>query len=189
MSQRWSGRARLAQDAYYTPGWVVDALLDAVDLPGPIWECAAGSGQMVEALKARGFETFASDIEHGVDFLQSESLPPGCRAIVTNPPFNLAQQFIEHGLTLTKPVGGTVAVLLKTDFDAAKTRQHLFGHCDIFEMKLVLTRRIRWFADSKGSPSTNHAWFCWSWAHRGQPTITYAPITRTSNEKEARAQS
>jgi hypothetical protein len=64
-------------------------------------------------------------------------------------------------------------MLLRTDFDHAKTRQHLFGKSETFAKKIVLTRRIKWFEDSKGHPSFNHAWFGWSWKHRGQPTLAY----------------
>ena len=63
------------------------------------------------------------------------------QAIITNPPYALAQNFIEHALELMKP-DGIVAMLLRTDFDHAKTRQHLFGGCDQFAKKVVLTKRI-----------------------------------------------
>jgi hypothetical protein len=40
--------------------------------------------------------------------------------------------------------------------------------------KLALTRRIRWFEDSTGSPSFNHAWFLHDHLHKGPPTLAYA---------------
>jgi hypothetical protein len=180
MSQRHSGYARKERDLYETPQWVTETLLDTIDIAGPIiWEPAAASGKMVEALTSRGFEVFASDIDGGGDdFLKSNTLPVGCRAIITNPPFNLAQAFIEHALRLTEPVSGMVAMLLRADYDHARTRQHLFGGCDCFALKLALTRRIVWFEGGPGSPSTNHAWHLWDHRHRGPPTLTYAPITK-----------
>jgi len=66
-------------------------------------------------------------------------------------------------------------MLLRTDYDHAKTRQHLFGKCDQFWMKLVLTKRIKWFEDSKGQPSFNHAWYIWQWPGGETPTLAYAP--------------
>jgi hypothetical protein len=45
-------------------------------------------------------------------------------AIVTNPPYTSAVLFIEHALRLMNG-GGKVAMLLRTDFDHAKTRWHL----------------------------------------------------------------
>jgi hypothetical protein len=40
---------------------------------------------------------------------------------------------------------------------------------------LTFVEGIRWFEDYPASPSFNHAWFLWSRAHSGPPTIAYAP--------------
>ena len=130
---------------------------------------------MARALMKHGIGTTATDIETGEDFLKATRLPFNVTAIVTNPPYALAREFIEHSLALTRPIKGVVAMLLRTDFDHEKTRQHLFGECPHFWTKLVLTKRIKWFEDSKGQPSFNHAWFIWDWKHQGVPTLAYAP--------------
>lgn len=116
-----------------------------------------------------------SDIDRGTDFLKT-SMKPDERvtAIVTNPPYDQAQKFIEHALELMKP-NGIVAMLLRTDFDHAKTRRHLFADCSSFWAKIVLTKRIKWFENSKGQPSFNHAWFIWQILNYETPTIRYAP--------------
>jgi len=44
-------------------------------------------------------------------------------------------------------------MLLRTDFDHAASRRHLFVDCAMFAKKVVLTKRIRWFEDSNGSPA------------------------------------
>jgi hypothetical protein len=50
-----TGFARIERDFYPTPSWVVEALVEHIDLAGlRIWECAAGDGRMAEALKAAG---------------------------------------------------------------------------------------------------------------------------------------
>jgi hypothetical protein len=43
--------------------------------------------------------------------------------------------------------------------------------------KVVLTKRIRWFQDSNGSPSFNHCWMIWDRQHRGPPTLSYMRAT------------
>jgi hypothetical protein len=48
-----------------------------------------------------------------------------------NPPYISATLFIEHALRLMSG-GGKVAMLLRTDFDHAKTRRHLFSDCPAF---------------------------------------------------------
>lgn len=176
MSQRDSGYERKERDLYETPEWVTFAL--APHLPSGqwgIWEPAAGSGKMVRALQGRGHLVRGTDIETGEDFLLSEK-PSALYAIVTNPPYALADEFIEHALKLIEPQGyGFVAMLLRTDFDHAKTRRCYFADHRAFAKKIVLTRRIKWFEDSAGSPSFNHAWFLWDFAHQGAPTLAYGP--------------
>jgi hypothetical protein len=166
VSQRDSGYDRKERDAYETPEWVTLALLPHINGVQSVWEPAAGAGQMVQALSAAGLHVAATDISTGQDFLLATARPVD--AVVTNPPYALAQEFIEHALALMKP-SGVIAMLLRCDFDHAKTRQHLFGSCPQFAKKLVLTRRIRWIEGSNGSPSFNHAWFVWDWTHNGPP--------------------
>ncbi|WP_315789817.1 hypothetical protein, partial [Bradyrhizobium sp. SZCCHNR3027] len=85
-----------------------------------------------------------------------------------------ATQFIERALTFQKPHRGFVAMLLRTDFDHAKSRSYLFANCSAFAMKIVLTKRIKWFEDSKGKPSFNHAWFFWDHNWSTRPQLVYA---------------
>lgn len=176
MSQRDSGYERKERDLYETPAWVTDCVVPFIDVNRFVWEPAAGSGKMVRRLISAGMQVHGSDIDIGKDFLASTKMPDSsCTAIVTNPPYALAREFIEHALKLTKPVKGTVAMLLRTDYDHAKSRQHLFGECKQFWMKVVLTKRIQWFEDSKGQPSFNHAWFIWQWSGQEEPRLAYAP--------------
>jgi hypothetical protein len=168
VSQRQSGYDRKERDEYSTPEWVTLALMAHLPKGLHIWEPACGSGKMVRVL-AREHEVEATDIASGADFLKSEN-SYSCNAIITNPPYALAQEFIEHSLKLV----GLTAMLLRTDYDHAKSRKHLFADHPAFSKKLVLTKRIRWFEDSKGSPSFNHCWFLWDWKHSGPPTIAYS---------------
>lgn len=114
-----------------------------------------------------------SDIVTGHDFL-TEIKCPGIDAIITNPPYKLADKFVEHALDLMK-YDGFVAMLLRADFDHAMGRNHLFAACPAFAKKVVLRRRIKWIEGSRGSPSYNHAWFIWDWKHTGAPTLAYGP--------------
>lgn len=180
MSQRDSGYQRKERDAYETPEWVTEALIPHLPakIDGWVWEPAAGTGKMAVVLgRSRiGRGIIATDINRGDDFLKNECLPKeeGCRAIITNPPYAHADEFIQRALFLMNPLG-LIAMLLRTDFDHAKGRRTIFADHPAFAKKLVLTRRIQWFEDSKGSPSFNHAWFIWDWRHRGPPTLAYGP--------------
>jgi hypothetical protein len=171
MSQRESGYERIERDCYETPEWVTRALLPYLGNVKSVWEPAAGSGKMVRVLKAAGLQVLSTDISTGQDFLLAGEHPVD--AIVTNPPYISATQFIEHALRLTRSSGGKVAMLLRADFDSAKTRRHLFSDCSAFACKIVLRKRIRWIENSIGQPSFNHAWCVWDHKHAGKPTLEY----------------
>jgi hypothetical protein len=174
LSQRRSGYER--KTIYETPEWVTSALLaHGFRKPSVVWEPACGNGKMVRILELLDAEVIGTDLSTGQDFFTTEP-PADLDAIITNPPFELAQEFIERALDLTREARGFVAMLLRTDFDHAKTRQHIFKDHPAFAGKLVLTKRIRWFEDTIGSPSVNHAWFYWDWRHGGKPVISYGPI-------------
>jgi hypothetical protein len=170
MSQRPSGYERKERDCYETPEWVTAALIPHLPARMHIWEPAAGSGKMVPVLAAAGHLVEASDVVEGRDFLSAGKLFD-VDAIVTNPPYALAAQFIEHALGLAR----IVAMLLRTDFDHAAGRRHLFATCGSLAKKLVLTRRIVWFDGPKAAPSFNHAWYIWDRQHQGPPTLAYGP--------------
>lgn len=199
MSQRDSGYVRKDRDLYETPEWVTLALCNHLYrkgwMLGCVWEPAAAGGRMLDVLAQYADPGCAvgSDIEPlrndivKCDFLSDD--PPQWKgplgqdrfgAIVTNPPYDLADKFIERSLRYFENSRvGKIAMLLRTDYDHAKSRSHLFRYCPAFQTKLVLTKRIMWFAPEPGekgkSPSFNHAWYIWDWQHEGPPTIGYAP--------------
>lgn len=178
MSQRDSGYERKERDLYETPEWVTRALLNHLAGLVHIWEPAEGSGKMCRVLTETEASVTGSDIAEGADFLKLNQLPhPMMDAIITNPPYEFATQFCEHALELMREPRGVVAMLLRTDFDHAKSRRHIFGDCEPFYKKVVLTKRIVWFEPPPGekgkSPSFNHAWFIWDWDHKGDAELAY----------------
>lgn len=173
MSQRDSGYERKERDLYETPEWVTEALLPHIpSYVKAIWEPAAGSGRMERVLDRVG-SVIGTDIDRGHDFLSPPSIFPD--AIITNPPYDQAQQFIERAIEHAD----FVAMLLRTDYDHAKSRAHLFRDCRVFSKKVVLLKRIVWFVEDNGkpkaSPSFNHAWYIWDKQdHGARPIIQYA---------------
>src|SRR6516225_8434310 len=163
MSQRYSGYARVADDDYQTPEWVSEILLPHLRKVRLILEPASAGGKMARVLE-QAAQVITSDISRGTDFLSITRTPAD--AIITNPPYRLSREFVERALELTEPKRGLVAMLLRTDYDQAKTRRHLFADHPAFAGKLVLLRRIRWFEGTKGHPSYNHCWYLWDWQHR-----------------------
>jgi hypothetical protein len=155
MGKHETGFERVDRDLYPTPAWAVEALAEHVDITGKvIWECATGTGQMAEALKAAGAaRVYCTDIvrrDYPLDGLfdfTSAGKPrnlPSIDLIVTNPTYGqgnrLAVKFIESGLRrITNR--GTLALLLPIDFDSAKTRSHLFRDCPHFDREAAGAQR------------------------------------------------
>ena len=88
-------------DFYPTPDWATYALIDNERFEGRIWEPACGDGTMVRVLRDTGRPVDASDLynrgygEIGLDFLKESRTVEN---IVTNPPYNSAEGFVEAGL-------------------------------------------------------------------------------------------
>jgi hypothetical protein len=110
-------------DLYETPVVAVEALLRVERLPHRIWEPACGRGAIVNVLRAHGHEVVATDlVDYGIpitapgyyriDFLMERHAPEGTQAIVTNPPFKLAEEFVAHAIELA-PI---VVMLLRLAF-------------------------------------------------------------------------
>lgn len=113
---------RSEMDFYPTPPEVTDALLHFLDIPqtSVIWEPACGEMDMVSAMQSAGYSVIATDLKYGQDFL-TEPLP-WCDWIITNPPFSVADKFIERCVEHSKPF----ALLLKSQYWHAKKRYDLF---------------------------------------------------------------
>ena len=88
-------------------------MLSVERIPGCVWEPACGPGAIVRVLRAHGHHVVATDLvdydladqeESGWDFLLERQLPIGVEAIVTNPPFKLADAFVAHALDLCPKV-------------------------------------------------------------------------------------
>lgn len=178
---------RNERDLYCTEPWVTRALLHALYKQGlanftHIWEPACGRGDMVQALCDTHCYIAASDIDISLyegsdgyqqDFLKTNRLPPLMRelnpleiAIITNPPYKLAKEFVEHALGRDV---GLVAMLMRGEWKYAKSRTHLFTQKvsnKQFALEVILTSRPRWdnWRDKPKpdkSPRHNYSWFCW----------------------------
>lgn len=189
-----AGYVRNARDFYPTEPWVTRALLAAFPdghFGSPTWEPACGDGRMAEVLFDQGMCVHYSDIhDYGYepkffdsrDFLRDPvPLTPEGReiefeAVITNPPFDQAPQFVRRALEIVRPTQGKVAIVQRHEFDAPKTNWPLFQH-EAFAAKLILPRRPRWIDTPPGqkaeAPRFPFAWYVWDWRHQGPPIIRW----------------
>jgi hypothetical protein len=153
----------------------VHALLRVEQLPHSIWEPAAGPGAIVKVLRASGHRVLASDlVDYGdpthvsrVDFLMEREAPAGTEAIVTNPPFKLANEFVAHALELCP----RVMMLLRLAFLESEVRSPILdnaglGRVYVFRKRLPMMHRHEW-QGPKVNSGMAFAWFCWDRSYKG----------------------
>jgi len=173
-----TGRSPLADrgdDLYETPTEAVTALERVEKLPEVIWEPACGPGSIVGALRAAGHRVYATDLvdygcpdsESRVDFLMERASSVHIDAIVTNPPFKLAGEFVAHALTLCP----RVIMLLRLAFLESDRRRAILdggalARVHVFRNRLPRMHRDGW-TGPRASSSIAFAWFVWDLAHKG----------------------
>jgi hypothetical protein len=169
MVQR-SPLAERGDDVYFTPPVATAALLRHVQLPHRLWECACGDGTgILDPLRAAGHQVIGSDlVDYGRpdcfwrrDFLMERKLPDGCEGIVTNPPFKLAEQFVEHALDLCP----RVIMLLRLAFLESERRTAILENAGLedvfaFRKRLPMMHRRGW-EGRKGNSGMGFAWYLW----------------------------
>jgi hypothetical protein len=167
-----------ALDCYSTPSVAVEALLRDERIPHCVWEPAAGRGAIAHVLRDRGHTVIASDIEdYGFplhfqrDFFTETGMPAGVEAIVTNPPFQIAEQFVAHALDLCP----LVIMLLRLAFLESERRCGILegrglARVHVFRKRLPMMHRDSW-RGRKANSGMAFAWFCWSREHSGPTTI------------------
>jgi hypothetical protein len=178
-------------DFYPTPDWATYALIDNERFEGRIWEPACGDGTMVRVLQHSGCPVDASDLydrgygEVGVDFLKAAR---SVENIVTNPPYNSAEGFVEAGL---RQATRKICLLLRLAFLEGAKRQRTIYAKNPPARVWVFSERITFYpagAVVKGTGTTAYAWFVWDKEKKTNETeLKWIPLgyrnRRLSHEK------
>ena len=127
---------RAENDYYPTPPYATEQLLKHEKFYGEIWEPACGEGHISKVLEAADFTVCSSDAFYyafgGVrDFLDEDQC--SFDHIITNPPYKLAQEFVEHSKTIAKH---KIAMLLRTAFLESQERYDFFQD-KVFPLKCI----------------------------------------------------
>jgi hypothetical protein len=149
---------RRKHDAYQTPPAVTRALarVEFARWPSRIWEPCTGAGKLAAVLREFGTKVIESDLP--TDFLKTTRA--AATAIVTNPPYRLATEFIMHAHELGVAYH---AWLLKADFLNAQRAQPLIETVGYPARIWVLTERPDFLA--QGAPTMNCSWFVFAGRH------------------------
>ena len=138
-----------------------------------VLEPCCGTGAISSILiRDYGLEVYSSDLIDrgygvtGQDFLTMWETD--CTAVVTNPPFNLAEKFIQHSLGFLKVE--YLALLLKSQYWHSKKRTALFER-----YPPAVVYPMTWRPDflNKGSPTMDCQWTVW---RAGDTDTRYRPM-------------
>jgi len=167
MSSTNRGAKRAPLDTYITPLWTVHRLLEVLSLPGGLWmDPCAGSGNIVQAARMlrpevrwKSYEIrpecldalVNADADPTITDFTKVADPPKADVVLMNPPFGLAQQFIEKCLNSASHV----VVLLRLNYLGSQKRNAFMReHCpDVY----ILPNRPGFTPDGK-TDSIEYAW-------------------------------
>jgi hypothetical protein len=160
-------------DDFPTPPWATRALLDfidrhGIDVSGMVCrEPAANRGHMVKPLREAFGHVEAADVhDYGAGFPIADYLFPGTDVFpvdwtITNPPFRLAEQFIEKACA-TSNVG--VAIIVRAAFLEGQGRFDRLFSKNPPSFVLQFTERVvmhKGRLAPEGSTATAYAWLIW----------------------------
>lgn len=177
-------KEREQHDFYATSPDAIDHLVKKVDLPHSILEPACGAGHLSVRLEELGHEVCSIDlVDRGYglqrDFFAMTEPPfEGDFAIVTNPPYKFALEFVKHSLELVHE-GSLVCMFLKTTFLEGKKRyKELFTttppHRVLQFVERALCARNGNFDTAKREGSAvSYAWFVFKRGYVGQTILDW----------------
>lgn len=182
---------RVDNDYYATDPKAVEMLLRQYEFNGnKMLEPCVGGGHIANAVKSFiGYE----DVEiTGVD-LVDRGYPDTITTdfltwnngekydfIISNPPYSMAQEFIEHGLELLVP-NGQMAMFLKIQFLEGQKRKFFFEDNPPKYIYVFRNRMATWNNGQSVDPNTGkkwattmcHAWFVWEKGFKGEPIVRW----------------
>lgn len=178
-------KERERDDFYATSPIAIDLLKKKIDLPYKILEPACGSGCLSERLKEHNHDVYSYDIvDRGYRKVQNffeMLIPPieGDFAIVTNPPYKYALEFVKHSLNIV-PNNNLVCMFLKTTFAEGKRRYNeLFSvtppTCVLQCIERVLCAKNADFdyMVNHGGSAVSYAWWVWRKGYKGKTILEW----------------
>jgi len=161
MSATNRGSERRKDDFYETPDYTVKSLLDNHTIKYPALECSCGRGAILKHLDRELSDgcdinpDFNPDVTD--DYL-TQVLVRKYNTVITNPPYVLAQEFVQKALKDVE-MDGEVIMLLRLNFLESIKRQS-FWKTNPPSHIYVMAKRPSF--TGKGTDATGYAWFVWT---------------------------
>jgi len=175
----WAGRDLYTTEQNDIERFLASLQRDGIELPSPIWEPAAGLGDVSKVLLRHGYEVRSSDIYaysdggidiEGLDFFACDG-PMGCKTIFTNPPFNMQQEFLVHALSM----GVEVVFFVRLSF-LTGIRRHMIFQKYAPAFVYVYSRRACCYKDGAAGNSQKMIDYCvfmWKPPYRGETKLRW----------------
>jgi len=155
-SSSLSKKDREELDFYQTPSYATKTLIERFDFKSKnIWEPMVGNGMIAKPLREAGYSVYCTDlverkfkIDASCDYfsLPSYNGTDDDFAIVTNPPYELANKFLKHTLESIKPK--TCSLFLPVRYLEGKARYNeiysKYKPCKVF----VYAQRLGCFKEA-----------------------------------------
>jgi hypothetical protein len=181
-----TAQERELHDFYATEPLAAQLLLDVEKFKPTIWECACGAGHLSKVFIENGYNVLSTDMVDrgygigGVDFLKVAPGQIDLRStdIITNPPYSLAKEFVEHALELL-PQNGKLAMFLKLTFMESKARKQLFVATPPYRIyvsssRLQCAKNGDFETYSKGvGTAVAYGWYVWIKGFKGDTTVKW----------------
>jgi hypothetical protein len=185
-----------SRDDFPTPPWATRALIEHVLLPRApdlsqqkCLEPACGRGHMDKVLREYFAETTACDVfDYGyakiADFQTAPYEVASFDWVITNPPFNLAEDFISRSRKIARR---GVAILARTVFIESVGRFERLFQPDppaVFAQFVERVPMVKGRLDKKASTATGYAWFVWLNEPVTSTELVWIPPCRKALERE-----
>ena len=183
-----SNELREKNDYYATEPISLQKFLNCIDfkLNRYVWECACGGNHLVNVLLKNNYVVFATDIINRnnnliitSDFLAVNNKSKWKGDILTNPPFKLAEKFVEKGLSLLKP-GNYLILFQRIMFLESSKRYKLFQnnkpkYIYVHSSRVAIAKNGNFEKYAGGGKSMCYCWFVWQKGYKGETIIRWIP--------------
>lgn len=183
-----------SRDDFPTPPWATRALIKHVIGEEVVrgltcLEPACGRGYMARPLAEFFGGVEAADAHHyGFapvrDFLTFPYEAKSHDWVITNPPFRLAEDFVQRALMVARD---GVAILARTVFlESVGRYQSIFRDQppSVFAQFTERVPMVKGMVDAKASTATGYAWFVWRHGDRAAPRLAWVPPCRRALERD-----
>lgn len=179
-------KERETNDYYATDLIAIDKLLAHFTLPCNIWECACGEGHLSKRLEDFSHNVYSTDIvQRGCadlccDFLECSERPFVKEfAILTNPPYRYAKEFILKALELLNDNEFAVFLLKTTTLEGKRRYEQIYKKTPpkyVFQFieRLLCAKNGDFDGMQKGGGSAvSYAWFVWEKGYTGETVVKW----------------